>query len=456
MHGLFTRVFLSFWISIVLIAGGAAAVTAVSFVADRNNPVTLTRQAQSVLDAQGVAGLRSWLATRNAERHDAGGRSLRTLIFDESGREILGQSLPHRGPPPGPPPPRADQPRGFPRSRPDQPPGPPPPGMELRALDGARYRVVFDPPPRRGPFAPPFAAPVRVALLVLALGISGLVSYLLARSIARPLESLQGTARALSEGDLSVRPAPAIARRRDEIGTLARELDAMAQRLAAMIAARARLLRDISHELRSPLARLQLAVGLARQGAAGRLEPLARIEREGERLEALIAQVLEYARFERDPSSLQREDVDLGEMLEQIVHDAQFESQGAPERVTLALGGQAWNCRADRQVLHAAFDNVVRNALLHGGDGRIEVLVDHDESGLRVRVLDEGPGVPDADLARIFEPFYRVPRGASVPVEGSGIGLAVAQRAIALHGGGITAANRPKGGLEIEIRLPAA
>ena len=253
-----------------------------------------------------------------------------------------------------------------------------------------------------------------------------------------------------------MRPAPAIARRRDEIGTLARELDAMAQRLAAMIAARARLLRDISHELRSPLARLQLAVGLARQGAAGRLEPLARIEREGERLEALIAQVLEYARFERDPSSLQREDVDLGEMLEQIVHDAQFESQGAPERVTLALGGQAWNCRADRQVLHAAFDNVVRNALLHGGDGRIEVLVDHDESGLRVRVLDEGPGVPDADLARIFEPFYRVSRGASVPVEGSGIGLAVAQRAIALHGGGITAANRPKGGLEIEIRLPAA
>lgn len=185
---------------------------------------------------------------------------------------------------------------------------------------------MFDPPPRRGPFSPPFSPFARAVLLGLAILISGLVSYRLARSISRPLVDLQGTARTLADGRLEARTSPAVSARTDEIGALAREFDSMAERLAALVAARQQLLRDLSHELRSPLARLQMAVGLARQDHARAETQLERIERESERLENLIAQILDYARLERDPSTLERQEVDLVELVRQVVHDAEYES----------------------------------------------------------------------------------------------------------------------------------
>jgi two-component system sensor histidine kinase CpxA len=314
--------------------------------------------------------------------------------------------------------------------------------------------VVFDPPPRRGAFSPPFSGPARAVLLTLAIAISGLVSFLLARSISRPLENLQRTARMLADGRLDARTSPAVAARRDELGAVAREFDTMAERLAALIAARQQLLRDLSHELRSPLARLRMAVDLARQPAADPARELGRIEREGERLEALIAQILQYARLERDPVTLVRDVVDVGEILRQVVHDAEYERQSPAGRITLRMPASIAPIAADPQLLHAAFDNVLRNALLHGGPGPIEVEVGDGAAAITISVRDHGPGVPPAELERIFEPFYRVSDDVDRVAQGSGIGLAVAAKAVQLHGGRLVAENAPDGGLRMCFTLP--
>lgn len=449
MKSLFTRVFLSFWLAILAFAVAATAITAVNFVALASEPRAVTLEAEEALRTGGIDALKRWLAARNAKQ-----RGQRTLVIDESGREILGQAPPRR---PGPP----DE-RGPAFGRPGPPMPPPgadrgPPGARIRALDGSSYVVLFDPPPKRGPFSPPFSAAAQAVLFGLAIAISGLVSYLLARSISRPLQSLQGAAKQLASGRLASRTSPEVAERSDEIGDLAREFDAMAERLSALVTARQQLLRDLSHELRSPLARLQMAVDLARQSSPAAAAPLDRIEREGERLEGLIRQILQYARLERDPGTLSLKEVDLAEIIQEVVHDAEFESQAAPGRIGIVLpeDAGALRMRADPQLLHAALDNLVRNALRHGGDGVIEVSAERRLGSISVGVRDHGPGVPDPELERIFEPFYRVAVARTERArDGGGIGLAVAAKAVELHGGCIVAANAADGGLRMTIDLP--
>lgn len=485
MHSLFTRIFLSFWVAIVLIASGAAALTAINFASDSGRPAAITSQAAEVLQRDGLEGLRTWLAEHNRRN-----RGQRTLVIDSRGRDILGQKLPDfrgrrppgappsggvppRGPPPDGPPvrPRA----GAPEGRDERPPpdfdrGPPmgpfgmgpggfrgPPGSLIRSADATqRYYVMFDPPPRQGPFSPPFSWSVRAGLLALALGISGLISYLLARSISNPVRRLQTAAHTLSSGKLDARAGPEVAGRRDELGVLGREFDSMAERLSALIAARQRLLRDISHELRSPLARMEMAIGLARQDPASTPEQIDRIEREAERLDRLIGHILDYARLERDPATFNFEDVDLVELIRQIVHDAEFESQSPPGRLRFTSEDSA-TLHGDPHVLHAAIDNVVRNALIHG-DPRmpIKVTLTVDAEYVHVSVRDHGAGVPDADLTRIFEPFYRAGTLDSkhVSTEGTGVGLAITQRATALHGGRVVARNADSGGLLVTLTFP--
>jgi signal transduction histidine kinase len=331
-----------------------------------------------------------------------------------------------------------------------------PPGSEIRGADGALYRVLFDPPPRRGPFSPPFSLWVRVGLMAIALAVSGLISYLLARSIANPVKRLQTAAHSLSAGNLDARAGPEVASRRDELGLLGREFDAMADRLSALIDARQRLLRDLSHELRSPLARMEMAIGLARQDRASTPEQFERVQREIERLDRLIGHILEYARLDRDPATFTFEPMDVVELIRQIVHDAEFESQSPPGRLTFTSDSSVM-VHADPNVLHAAVDNIVRNALIHGGGQLpIDVTLTQDAGELHISVRDRGPGVSEADLTRIFEPFYRAGQVDSkhVSTEGTGIGLAITQRAAAVHGGRVVARNAEDGGLIVTLTLP--
>jgi signal transduction histidine kinase len=518
LHSFFTRIFLSIWAVIVLIAAGAAAVTAIDFAAAPDRPATVVRAAREVLNRDGLTGLRVWLA-----EHNRRARGQRTLIIDESGKDILGQRLPAGfralplGPPregfPPPPPPGEDQ-RGLPhdggelnRPPPDEsmrgppqragddapagadpgavfmPPGrgeggaePPPrrqffrvfgdgPGRRgglpfptafLRGPDGAMYRVLFDPPPRPGPFSPPFSWGVRASFVAFALIASGFISWLLARSISKPVRRLQSAAHTLSAGNLDARAGVEVTRRKDEIGVLGREFDSMAERLSTLIAARQRLLRDISHELRSPLARMEMAIGLARQDPASTPAQLDRVQRESERLDELIGHILEYARLERDPATFTFEELDLAELARQILHDAEFESQSPPGRLRLTAE-DALRIRAEPHVLHSAIDNVVRNALLHADPEKpIETKLYADAEGVHISVRDYGPGVLEADLSRIFEPFHRatVPGTRRVSTEGTGIGLAITQRGAALHGGRVAARNADGGGLIVTISLP--
>ncbi|HEX2198102.1 MAG TPA: ATP-binding protein, partial [Burkholderiales bacterium] len=275
-------------------------------------------------------------------------------------------------------------------------------------------------------------------------------SALLAWYFARPIRHLRWAFRAAAEGRLETRVRPLMRGRRDEIADLGGDFDAMAQQLQKLVAAQRRLLHDVSHELRSPLARLQAAVGLIRQDP-GRLEAsLERIEREVARLDALVGEVLTLARLEGGTAAGAVATVDLADLVANVAADARFEAEAAGRGVRLdsieelQVPGRA-------ELLHRAVENVVRNAVKHTGAGTtVEIGLSRTAHQAQLSVRDRGPGVGAEHLERIFEPFYRA--GSS----GFGLGLAIAQRAILAHGGTIRAQNAPEGGLLVEIQLPLA
>ena len=302
--------------------------------------------------------------------------------------------------------------------------------------------------------------PANVALRAVAvLLLVGALCYGLARYFTSPLGRLRVTARRIADGDLSARAGPEAKARGDEFGDLARDFDDMADRLEALVTRERQLLSDISHELRSPLARLGLAVGVVRGEPGADPRPmLERIELETERLNALIGELLTLARLQSGPAPVFRA-VDLADLLHEITADAEFEAQGMGKRVSV---GPLEPCvvRGDEELLRRAIENVVRNAVRHTAEGTaVDIALarrasrDGDEAVVSVR--DRGPGVPDADLGAIFEPFYRVETARDRQSGGMGLGLAIADRAVRLHDGRIRASNAEGGGLEVRITIPA-
>ena len=286
-----------------------------------------------------------------------------------------------------------------------------------------------------------------------------LVAALLAWYVSKPIRSLRRAFEAAAEGNLDARVGDSLGRRRDELADLGRDFDRTAAQLKRLMEGQRRLLHDVSHELRSPLARLQAAVGLARQQPGNVEESMDRIERESERMDYLIDELLTLSRVGAGVDAGRQESVDIAELLTQVVQDVSFEQRGLSVPVTfesriedLAMS----RVKGNAEMLHRVFENVVRNAARYTPPGtRIGIVGGHDPVRREVRVLvsDEGPGVPVADLETIFEPFFRGPtgRGAS----GHGLGLTIARRIIEAHGGSIGASNRTAGGLDVEIRLPA-
>jgi len=312
---------------------------------------------------------------------------------------------------------------------------------------------LLPPPPLRG--LSPYALIAFGALASLA------CSALLAWYLAKPIRNLRWALAAVSAGNLDTRVAARMGRRRDEIADLGRDFDHMAQQLQSLVAAQRRLLHDVSHELRSPIARLQAAVGLARQQPEHLDEWLTRIEREGTRLDALVGELLTLSRLEAGIGAQRDDYVDLHDLVGEIADDAQFEAAASGGRVSFTGAGEVI-VRARAELLRRAVENVIRNAVKYAPAGSavdVELAVPDHSRRARLAVSDRGPGIPDGDLAAVFEPFFRSAATELHSAEsrsGYGLGLAIARRAVEAHGGSIRAVNREGGGLRVEIELPIA
>lgn len=292
---------------------------------------------------------------------------------------------------------------------------------------------------------------VIVSLLIVAI-----VSFLLSRIITRPIAKLQQASQRLGRGDLGARVLPDIGRQNDEIGELAEHFDNMAGQIEQLINRQQQLLRDVSHEIRSPLARMQLALELAMQKRGDNTDTLHRIRREAERIDRLIGDLLTLIRLENNTGQITKSALSPGELLQEIVQDASFEAEQSGKHVSLTVR-QDCVVTAQAHLLQAALENIIRNAVRHTPEKQgVEITQWIDGGMLLISVCDQGPGVPDDALKHLFEPFYRVEEARDRQSGGFGIGLAIAARAIAVHHGSIHAQNRSSGGLEVRIRLPLA
>jgi two-component system, OmpR family, sensor histidine kinase CpxA len=300
----------------------------------------------------------------------------------------------------------------------------------------------------------------RVAIALqwgVALLVSGFICYLLTRYLTAPILRLRKASQQLAAGDLSTRATAGIGRRRDELGDLVRDFNAMADRIEGLISQQRQLIYDISHELRSPLARLNVALDLGRE-RKGNDPAFDHMEQDLERLNEMIGRLLTIATLDASSAPIRVKPVNLTELLSHVVHDARFESQERGIVVNLTAEEQFF-VHGNAELLHSAIENVVRNAIHYTTSGSsVEVLLSRndtrDKSSIRLTVRDQGPGVPELDLANIFQPFYRVADARDRQSGGTGLGLAIAERIVRVHGGTIGAENTSPRGLQVEIVLP--
>ncbi len=308
----------------------------------------------------------------------------------------------------------------------------------------------------RGPFGP-FSPMSRPIPMLAAIIVSLFFAALLAWYFSRPIRALRSAFEAASAGDLSPRFTDGDRLGGDELNDLGRDFDRMSGQLRALMDGQRRLLHDVSHELRSPLARLQAAIGLAHQQPDKIATSLERIERESVRMDKLVGELLTLSRLEANPDLPKNEPVDMQELVDGIALDARFEAGDDGPAIEVEIEGEPQAIvRGAPDLLWRAVENVVRNAVKHGGaGGRVDIRLVARGPLVHVEVLDRGPGIRDADLPTVFEPFFRSNPGKN-NIDGHGLGLAIAQRVVHAHGGSIVARNREGGGLQVAIALPLA
>lgn len=448
MRGLFWRIFALFWLVSVALIVSLAWTTTSHFESAKIPGLGITRL-QAAMDDQllrtgvelhrhGVDGLRQWL--QSSEGYGPG----TIYVVDAQGRDLLGRTLPDAA-----------------TTALNAAPGSAiPERVRIHSLhmrgDPAEYRAVavfggsfFTRLIWRRPMT--FWSNIGIAMLICALASALLASY-----VATPLSRIRASARRVARGDLSARVGEVRFGRSAEVLALAAEFDGMAARLKELVDGQRRLIRDVSHEMRSPLSRLRVALELARTQASGdAITQLDRIEREALRLEEMIAQAIQLSRMETTlPEKV--DNVAFDELVADIAADAAFEAQARPCALRIAQSAPL-TVRAEGELLASAVENVVRNAVHYTvPNSEVDLRLDRVEGQARLRVHDMGPGVPAADCVRIFEPYFRTDTARQRKSGGSGLGLAIAKRAIERQGGRIRASNAEGGGLEIEILLPLA
>lgn len=287
------------------------------------------------------------------------------------------------------------------------------------------------------------------ALLLTAL----LLCWALARYMSSPIGKLRRATQKLADGDLSTRVADQIGNRHDELAELAKDFDLMAERIESLITSQQRLSRDVSHELRSPLARMNVALEIAKQKMNGDTGPvLQRIEAESQRLNDMISRLLTLSKLETGSQDFDRRELNFRSLVEQVASDADFEANAKGRSVKMVA---ADDCRVSgsESLLRSAVENVLRNAVRYTAEGTsVDVSLTRSNGNAVLRIVDHGSGVPEDELVNLFRPFYRVGEARDRGSGGTGLGLAIAEQAILAHKGTITARNTGAG-LAVEIRL---
>jgi two-component system sensor histidine kinase CpxA len=280
-----------------------------------------------------------------------------------------------------------------------------------------------------------------------------ILCYLLALYLTSPIRKLREATQTLSKGELETRVANRLGRRRDELGDLSRDFNVMAERIESLVLSQQRLNRDISHELRSPLARMNVALEIAKQKSNAETAPmLERIETESERLNEMISRLLILAKLETGSELVEPIRLDLAEIVRDVAEDADFEAHAKGRSVTVS-SDDGITVMGSENLLRSAVENVLRNAVRYTAEGTaVDVALTSQNGRAVIKVSDHGGGVPDDELENLFRPFYRVGEDRTRSTGGTGLGLAIAERAIKAHKGTITAANL-NGGLQVVITL---
>lgn len=457
MNSLFWKIFWWFWLTVVVIGATLVITTLVIGSHSRANEgwqteasfymAAQSKRAADIFEQEGSAALEKHIQN---QLRKAGPY---VFFFDENGKEILGRNAPAK----------AIAIAGSVN-----------PGSPFQAgfLDGDRFAaqqaagpsgrhytlvVVIPRVPIRSLLSGLGAPAVFSLILVFLIG--GVLCLWLARHIANPLVQLSGAASRIADGRLDTRVDKTIRWRRDEIGRLGLSFDRMAERIESLVAAQRRMLGVVSHELRSPLARLGVALGLLRQSSPEEeTEYMDRIEVEAAHLDKLIGQLLILAKIDSGADPSHKETFDLGNLIQEIAADGNFEAQGRSCMVSVDLLDSC-TMMGVAENLRRAIENVVRNAIRYTKrDTIVEITLRRQESATAsmamIRVRDHGPGVPAADLKKIFLPFHRVQRSEDTALNGAGLGLAITERIVRAHGGRVEASNAHDGGLVIEMELP--
>ena len=456
-NGIFIQTFIWFWIVMTAVVATLFVIHGMTEISFQESYVRgivktpMTYFAQVILDRYEHGDVRGLKDIFNRLKSST---SIETYLFDNSGVEVTGRVAPpevtHLAA-------MAGEDDTIAVSRPDKKDIA---AMSVYSADNRKYIVVTSIPnvddfPRLGEII------IFVISFIVVFIISSIACYYLSHRMTKPIVKLKEAARRLASGDLTIRVEPFVGTRRDEIGDLARDFDIMAERVEVLLTSQQQLLGDISHELRSPLSRLGVALQLAENCSSYEARRfLGRIELEVERLNELIGRLLTFVRLESGIENVRKEPFDLAEIVEEVAVDANFEAQSVGKTVRVS---ESKTCiiTGVRELLHGALENVVRNAVRYTKIGtEVEIAFRNVNNGavpsMIIIVRDHGPGVPQTDLEKIFQPFYRVSKGRERRKGDTGLGLAIARRSIRLHGGSVKAINAPDGGLTVEIIIPHA
>lgn len=443
--GLTGRILISFWLTLLLMVSFMAII----FFIDRNDnsllkipQVPLHDELTQKLINQPFKEVRAWY--KNQDKHDQ-----RNLFVIYRGHEILHRELPR---------PLKYMARRLSTSQPFISHHKFNNAFFARLLllpNGEKMAVFI----RNKSARPPLHRMVAdnlVWVILITLIISGLISYLLAYFISKPILLLRQTTQNFASGDLSSRVLPKLKKRQDEVYLLGQDFDHMAEKLEKSISSHKHLIQDISHELRSPVARLQLALELTKKhlDINDDQPDILRIERECEQINSIINTLLNLPAFELDPQLALQDSVDVAEFLEAVCEDVNFANSTKPIQFNSHLHEDVI-LQANSQLLRSAIENILKNAqLYHDASTPIELSLAKEGQNLVIECCDKGPGISESKLQDIFKPFYRLDAARDRASGGHGLGLAISKRAVELHRGEIVAGNLADGGLCIKITLP--